>query len=169
MFSDILGIRLFETGVLSLDFITIILTTSNLNKMGILKHFVLPLFGIVHIASIAACKDLKSWAKLIGRDDATEKDTESIRQNHMLGCLRGFNVAMLTICGYGIFAKTCHSETRQAIAVAEFGLFAVAALDAYELGEMNYLVPAAHSLLALAGTIVSYLEPGIFTKDHSKK
>ena len=138
--------------------------------MGVLKHFVLPAFGLVHAASILACRDLKSWGDMIGKgDDITELDNKSIRQNHMLGVLRGFNFAMLTLCGFGVFAKTCHSDTRQAIAMAETALFSVATIDAYRLGGLNYLIPAAQSLLALGGTIISHMEPGIFTKDHDAK
>ena len=138
--------------------------------MGVLKHFVLPAFGLVHAASVLACKDLTTWAGMVGKDDdIAEADNKSVRQNHMLGVLRGFNAAMLTLCGFGVFAKTCHSDTRQAIAMAETVLFAAVTVDAYRLGGLNYFVPAAHSLLALGGTIISYLEPGIFTKDHNLK
>jgi hypothetical protein len=135
--------------------------------MGILKHFVLPAFGLAHVASLIACKDLTAFGMMIqAPDPATEKDESSVRQKHMLGCLRGFNLAMLTLCGFGMFSKTSSSDTRQAIAAAETVLFGASAIDAYRLGELNFYVPAVHSLLALAGTIVSYMEPGIFTKDH---
>jgi hypothetical protein len=137
--------------------------------MGVLKHFVLPAFGLVHAASVIACNDLKAWGWLISAPDpATEKDETSVRQRHMLGSLRGFNLAMLTLCGFGMFAKTSSSDTRQAIAVAETVLFATVAIDAYRVGELNFYVPAGHSLLALAGTIISFMEPGIFTKDHRR-
>jgi hypothetical protein len=148
--------------------------------MGILKRIVLPAFGIVHAASFYACKDLKTWGLLIGLDfnddndnddkvtDADVADKKFIRQAHMLGCLRGFNLAMLGLCGYGIFAKSATSDYRQAIAMAEHVLFSVATLDAIKVGPLNYYIPAAHSLLALTGFIVSYLEPGIFTKDHNQ-
>ena len=132
-----------------------------------MKHAVLPFFMAVHAGSIYACTDLQLWAKLIGRgDDVGDGDKQSILYNHMLGCLLGFNVAMLTLCSWGVFSKASHSDTRQAIAVAETAFFAVVAYDAYKSGELNATVPAAHSLLALVGSIVSYMEPGIFTKDH---
>ena len=138
--------------------------------MGILKHFVLPTFGLVHAASIYACKDLTSWGEMVGQaDDIKEEDNKSIRQNHMLGAIRGFNVALLALCGYGVFGKTCHSDTRQAIAVAETVLFGMVTIDAFRLGGLNYFIPAAHTLLALGGSIISYMEPGIFTKDHNLK
>jgi hypothetical protein len=93
-----------------------------------------------------------------------------IRQKHMLGSLRGFNLALLGLCGYGIFSKTATSDCRQAIAMAEVALFSVATLDAVKVGagQLNYYIPAAHSLLALGGFLVSYFEPGIFTKDHNE-
>eukprot|EP00565_Helicotheca_tamesis_P009038 CAMPEP_0185726872 /NCGR_PEP_ID=MMETSP1171-20130828/2722_1 /TAXON_ID=374046 /ORGANISM="Helicotheca tamensis, Strain CCMP826" /LENGTH=139 /DNA_ID=CAMNT_0028395313 /DNA_START=15 /DNA_END=434 /DNA_ORIENTATION=- len=139
--------------------------------MGVLKHVVLPAFGLIHIASIITFRDLKSWGEMVGKvDDMTEKDNESIRQNHMLGAFRGFNAAMLTLCGFGIFANECHSDTRQAIAMAETVLFGMVSIDAYRLGSgLNYFVPGVQSLLALGGAIISYMEPGIFTKDHNLK
>jgi hypothetical protein len=140
--------------------------------MGILKHIILPSFGIVHAASVYACKDLKTWGLFVGLDseDVTEDDDQSIRQNHMVGCLRGFNIALLGLCGYGIFAKSASSDCRQAIALAEVALFSVATIDAWKVGggQLNYFIPAAHSLLALGGFLVSYFEPGIFTKDHNQ-
>ena len=56
-----------------------------------------------------------------------------------------------------VFAKTCHSDTRQAIAMAEGAFFSVATIDAYRLGGLNYLIPAAQSLLALGGNHKSFL------------
>uniref|UniRef100_A0A7S2GVN7 Transmembrane protein 107 n=1 Tax=Helicotheca tamesis TaxID=374047 RepID=A0A7S2GVN7_9STRA len=138
--------------------------------MGILKHVVLPAFGLVHAASIIVCKDVKSWGKMVGKDDdITEEDSKSLRQNHMVGALRGFNAAMLTLCGFGIFSNACHSDARQAIAYAETILFAVVSVDAYRLGGLNYFVPGVQSLFAFGGTVISYMEPGIFTKDHNPK
>ncbi|KAG7359859.1 hypothetical protein IV203_034957 [Nitzschia inconspicua] len=137
--------------------------------MGLLKHVVLPAFGLLHAASLAACKDLKSFGGMIKCDDVTAEDEKSTRQNHMLGIIRGFNLAMLTLCGFGIFGgKASSSDTRQAIAVAEFALFSVVTFDAYKQ-QLNYYIPGAQALLALGGTIVSFMEPGIFTKDHNVK
>lgn len=136
--------------------------------MGMLKHFVLPAFGLFHAASLAACKDLKSFGAMMGCDSVDPRDDESPCQNHMLGVLRGFNLAMLTMCGFGIFGKSSSSDTRQAIAVAEFALCAVVTLDAYKQ-KLNYYIPGAQALLALGGTIISFMEPGIFTKDHNIK
>lgn len=134
-----------------------------------LKHFVLPAFGLLHAASLAACKDLKSFGAMIGCEKSvTPIDDESPRQNHMLGALRGFNLAMLTLCGFGVFGKSSSSDTRQAIAVAEFTLFSVVTWDAYKQ-KLNYYIPGAQALLALGGTIISFMEPGIFTKDHNMK
>lgn len=135
--------------------------------MGLLKHFVLPAFGLVHLASLTACKDLSTFSKMIGYDKDDKTSAATPLQNHMLGIVRGFNLAMLTLCGVGIFGgkAVTSSDTRQAIAVAEFALFSVVTIDAYQQ-KLNYYVPGVQALLALGGTIVSFMEPGIFTKDH---
>ncbi|CAJ1941117.1 unnamed protein product [Cylindrotheca closterium] len=131
--------------------------------MGLLKHVLLPAFGLMHGASVAACSDLKGWAEMIGKkDDVSEKDENSVRQNHMLGSLRGFNLGMMVLCGMGIFKE--HAHFRGQIILTEFVLFTTVAVDAYRLGDLNYMIPGAHALVALGGFIVNHLEPGIFTK-----
>jgi len=146
--------------------------------MGLLKHILLPAFGAMHASSAAACYDLKGWANLVGlnKDDddttskdvndpniITEQDNKSIRQNHMLGVLRGFNLAMMALCAMGTLKEHAHFRSR--IILAEFILYATATVDAYRLGGLNYFVPGAMSLAALGGFVVNSLEPGIFTKD----
>jgi hypothetical protein len=140
---------------------------SNSSKMGILKHILLPGFGLLHAASAAACWDLKGWASVIGlKGSVSEDDEKSIRQNHTLGVLRGYNLAMMTLCAMGVFKE--HAHFRGQIILAEFVLFATATVDAFRLGELNYVVPGGISLVALGGFIVNSMEPGIFTKDKSR-
>lgn len=132
--------------------------------MGILKHVLLPGFVLVHAASAVACSDVKGWAKMIGlQDSVSEEDDNSIRQNHMLGVLRGFNLAMMTLCGLGIFKE--HAHFRGQIIFAEFVIFSTAAVDAFRLGGLSYVIPGAHAMAALGGFIINSMEPGIFTKD----
>lgn len=135
--------------------------------MGLLKHLLLPAFGLVHGASAIACRDLGSWAELVGlpKDSVSEESDEksTIRQNHMLGCLRGFNIAMMTLCGMGVLKESAHF--RGQIILAEAALFSVVAVDAFRLGTLNYLIPLGHALVAAAGFVINSMEPGIFTKD----
>mmetsp|Transcript_85654 Transcript_85654/g.247297 ORF Transcript_85654/g.247297 Transcript_85654/m.247297 type:complete len:140 (-) Transcript_85654:1529-1948(-) len=135
--------------------------------MGLLKHVLLPAFGLIHATSAAACSDLKSWSSIIGLNkDATvsEEDEKSVRQNHMLGVIRGFNIAMMALCGMGIFKESAHFRAQ--IILAEFALFSTVAIDAFRLGGgLRYGVPAMHAILALGGFIINSMEPGIFTKD----
>lgn len=132
--------------------------------MGLLKHVLLPSFGLFHAASLAACVDLKTWASMIGLPESVSKeDEQSVRQNHMLGALRGFNVAMMALCVMGIFKE--HAHFRAQIILAEAALFATVAYDAFRLGGLNYVVPGVQALVALGGFIINSMEPGIFTKD----
>lgn len=133
--------------------------------MGVLKHAILPGFAAMHAAALFACKDLKSWAEMIGlsETEVSEEDEKSIRQNHMLGCLRGANLGFLFLCGMGIFQENAHF--RKEIVMAECFFFTAAAVDAFQLGTLNYLIPAGQALIAAAGAIVNSMEPGLFTKD----
>ena len=133
--------------------------------MGLLKHVLLPAFGLIHATSAAACSDLKSWSSIIGlKKDVSEEDEKSVRQNHMLGVIRGFNVAMMALCGMGIFKESAHFRAQ--IILAEFALFSTVAIDAFRLGGgLNYVVPGVQAVIALGGFIINSMEPGIFTKD----
>ena len=132
--------------------------------MGLLKHVLLPAFGLIHATSAAACSDLKSWSSIIGLNkDVSEEDEKSVRQNHMLGVIRGFNVAMMALCGMGIFRESAHFRAQ--IILAVFALFSTVAIDAFRLGGLNYVVPGVHAVIALGGFIINSMEPGIFTKD----
>ncbi len=135
--------------------------------MGLLKHVLLPAFGLIHATSATACSDLKSWSSMFGLKDSSsvsEEDENSVRQNHMLGVIRGFNVAMMALCGMGIFKESAHFRAQ--IILAEFALFSSVAIDAFRLGGgLNYIVPGVQALVALGGFIINSMEPGIFTKD----
>jgi len=132
--------------------------------MGLLKHVLLPAFGLVHATSAVACFDLKNWAGMIGlKDSVSPEDEKSIRQNHMLGVLRSFNLGMCFLCAVGTFKE--HAHFRAQIILAEFIMFSSVTVDAFRLGGLNYLVPGFHALVALGGYIVNSMEPGIFTKD----
>ena len=59
--------------------------------MGLLKHVILPAFGLLHASSAVACYDLSSWVAAdlgLPADSVTDEDKKSKRQNHMLGSLR---------------------------------------------------------------------------------
>ena len=119
----------------------------------------------MHAASIAASSDSSSWAGMIGlkEESVSDDDKKSVRQNHMLGALRGFNVAMMMLCGMGAAMESAHFRSQ--IVLAEAALFAVVAVDAFRLGGLNYVVPGVQALLAAGGYVIHSMEPGIFTKD----
>lgn len=120
--------------------------------MGLLQHVVLPAFGLLHAAGgFMGCKDLTSWAGMVGlpAESVNEFDERSVRQNHMLGCLRGFNLSLFVLCGVGVFCTTSTTEFRKQVVLAEGVLFATAAVDAYRQGTLNYWVPTIQTVVAL--------------------
>ena len=144
--------------------------------MGLLKHVLLPAFGIMHVAAAAACSDLTSWAAMVGLpkesvtpppDDENKNNKSLLRQRHMLGALRGFNVAMGLLCVLGVATESAHFRAQ--IVLAQAVLYSVVAVDAFRLGTLNFWIPASQALVAVAGFVVNAMEPGIFTKDKSIK
>lgn len=131
--------------------------------MGLLKHVLLPACALMHGASAAACIDLKTWAKNFSpKETVSEEDEKSVLQNQMLGVVRGFNVAMLALCGMAVFKESAHFRAQ--VILAEFALFSMITVDAYRL-KVNYIIPGVNAILALGGFIINSMEPGIFTKD----
>lgn len=135
--------------------------------MGLLKHVLLPAFGLLHVAAAAGCSDLASWAALVGlpKDTVSSVDETSIRQNHMLGILRSFHITLAFLCGLSVTKESAHF--RGQVILAEALLFAGCTIDAYRVGKgvLQYPIPALYSLVAAAGYVVNAMEPGIFTKD----
>ena len=97
----------------------------------------------------------------------SDEDRQSVRQLHMLGTLRGFNIAMWMLCGMGILTESAHF--RGVVTSALVALYGVVAIDAYQLGLAAWYVPAALAAIAVVGAVVHSMEPGIFTTDKKKK
>lgn len=138
--------------------------------MGLLKHAILPLFAALHVFSVYACMDLGRWADMIGYPVEGEADRQSIRQLHMLGALRGFNVAFAILCIVGVVSESAHF--RGLVVMAEGCLFGVVAWDAYQLGIEGWFVPATQAAVAVVGMAIHATESGIFkdkTKDNKTK
>ncbi|KAL3916624.1 MAG: hypothetical protein SGARI_007920 [Bacillariaceae sp.] len=106
------------------------------------------------------CAGLQTWAEMVGlpKHSVEEKDEASVRQRHMLGCLRGFNAAMLYLCGQAWFSPSGWYTDQ--LLIAEGCMFAITAVDAYNLGVTKflvaYVVPAILSGVAIASDY--YLE-----------
>ena len=98
------------------------------------------------------------------KDSVSADDEKSTRQNHMLGALRGFNLAMAFLCGISVLKESAHFRAQ--VILAEAIMFGAVTVDALRVGGgLNYLVPALHALVAAAGFVINSMEPGIFTKD----
>jgi hypothetical protein len=138
--------------------------------MGLLKHALLPFFGVLHLYLAYSCLDLKRWGEeLVGLSQSTsEADMESTRQLHMLGVMRAFNVAMAVLCFLSIVGQDASSHSRGMMILGELIFFSLASLDAYLLGIESFIIAAAFAGVALLGVSVHAMEPGLFTQDKSK-
>lgn len=132
--------------------------------MGVLKHVVCPLFAVLHAASIYACRDLHAWAEMVELQvENPEVASQEVRQLHMLGVLRGFNVAFCLLSVLGSVSESAHF--RGVLALAYAALYGTVALDAYSVGVEGWMVPAVIAVVATVGLLIHSNEPGIFTKD----
>ena len=132
-----------------------------------LKKGLLATYTLIHVQSFASCATgLSTWAEMVGlpKDSCSDSDEKSTRQNHMLGCLKGFNLGMLYLCGMVWYSGD--PKARDQIILAEAILFAVTGYDAIQLGITKflvaYLVPPILSGLAVLG-------PGMMSKIKSSK
>ena len=141
-------------------------------KMGLLKHALIPMFGVLHIMCIYASMDLTRWTEMTGLASTTEESVpsqENPRQWHMLGHVRGCNAAMLLFCIMGAIGGES-SHFRGILIWSEVVCWAAVAWDAYELGlQANFMIACGWVALALLGALVNANEPGIFTVDKKQQ
>jgi hypothetical protein len=143
--------------------------TKRTTTMGILKHFVLPIFclyraGIVIIGLTQGKDGVAKVANFpIGEDGMTPVET------HMMGAFVGLSAALLFNAIAAIMTENSHYR-----AMATAVEFIISATDAYDTlylagpgFDATFLIGC--SLLAGVGLAVHSREPGIFTKDKKNK
>jgi len=135
--------------------------------MGLLKHVLLPAFGLMHATYAAASKDLTSWSKLcgVGMPPPESKDGDDVATKHMVSVIRGFNLTMAFLCAWGVVHERAHF--RGQVILAEAVLFGYVTFNAIRMNVVNYTWPLLSTIVAGAGYYINSKEPGIFTKDHS--
>jgi len=140
--------------------------------MGALKHAIIPFFALMQIVSFFASMRPDRWGSAAGfgklgheptGNEGLDHQQEELTNLHMLGAMRGINLALLIMCGMGITMESSHF--RGVLAFALSVMYATTALDAYRLGLSGAMVPTVFSLLALAGAAINSLEPGLLTQD----
>ena len=136
--------------------------------MGLLKHFLLPAFGLLHLVQVRSCLDLNSWGEMVGHPVTEAVDLESARQLHMLGGLKAFNVAMAVLCFLSTVGHDSSAQARGMMILAECIFYTIDAIDGYQLGIESYTLAAGLAGIALVGVIVHSQEPGLFTQDKTK-
>jgi hypothetical protein len=135
--------------------------------MGALKHAILPLMALFHATLMYGCMDLGRWAESVLLEVEQASDCESKRQLHMIGSMRGFNVAFFFLCMAGIVTESA-AHFRGIVAFADAFFLAVCASDAVQLG-LHFELPATISAVILVGVLIHSREPGVFTKDKNRE
>ena len=135
--------------------------------MGLLKHVICPFYVLLHgISAITGCASLESWANVVGltmTEEEVNVATNDTRQLHMLGCLRGFNAAIAILALFGTLIESSHY--RQVLAVSLIVMDVTMTYDAYTVGIEMWYIPATFTVLTIIALLISFKEPGIFTKD----
>jgi hypothetical protein len=138
--------------------------------MGMLKHFVLPVFCLSHAGAIllaltAGKEKLAKAVKYPGIDGGLNTWIEK----HSLGSAVAIHSALLYNGISAMMGKRGGSRQRATAVTVELILFAVIACDGYMLGEgFDITGLVAMSTFAIVGLIVNRMEPGVFTKDKNK-
>jgi hypothetical protein len=133
--------------------------------MGILKHFVLPLFVVAHVITcvpfLTGNKQL--LATLADWPDAADERTPI--ELHLIGALSGTQLAMAVGCILGIMQENAHF--RCVLVLMELIMWGSDLVDSLMTG-FPIAPPIFLSLVSLIGLFVHSKEPGIFTKDKTK-
>ena len=143
--------------------------------MGALRHAVLPLCVLAHLAAIAVftlrgkefMADTLEWPRITTALTPVER--------HLLGAGFVFHVVLAVNDVAAIWVENAHCGMATLL---EFILYAGDLADAvYENrllegsggGEFTLIPLAAMSVVTLLGLVVHSLEPGVFTKDKNSK
>ena len=138
--------------------------------MGLLKHFVLPLFAVTHFMSVYTVY-FSDRAQLPIQADWPPNSIENIKEltlyeNVLLGIVACFHTSFLFGCVVGIVMENSHF--RGVFAVMEMIMWGVGGIDVGKF--FGYEAMASYSSfilcgIAAIGLVVHMNEPGIFTKD----
>mmetsp|Transcript_28629 Transcript_28629/g.43998 ORF Transcript_28629/g.43998 Transcript_28629/m.43998 type:complete len:138 (-) Transcript_28629:122-535(-) len=133
--------------------------------MGLLKHVVVPIFLCIHLMSAFNALDPPAFVDMIAYG-LKEGETQPERELHLIGIIRGFNIAMAFLLIMGLFQESAHFRTL--VIAGDLIIQAVATVDAYNLGNPMWYAPGIIGLVALVGLLSRSMEPGLFTKDKTK-
>jgi hypothetical protein len=134
--------------------------------MGLLKHFVFPVMVLAHggISLVGFTSGLHQAMIDAGVLEADHKLTAF--EGHALEIMTGVHAMMFYGAIMGLAFENAHYRGVHIIKEAIF--FGTIAYCDYKQG-YPMVVSTAMTVLALVGTIVHSMEPGVFTKDKTKK
>ena len=136
--------------------------------MGILKHAILPWFGMVHSACFywlflgdgaARLPTVSSWPGA----DAFEPTPIT---DHLITEMGAFHAALAFGCFIGVVGE--HSHFRGVMTAMLLIFWGLDTWSMYRTG-LDYTFTAVHATLAAIGIAIHSQEPGLFTKDKKAK
>ena len=135
--------------------------------MGLLKHGILPYFAVFHFFTVICM--LPRYRQEFVVHAYYYGGTLSFVEHHLLDAAGGFHAAMCYGCFVGSVWETSHFRSR--IIIMEVILWFwdwYGSLQIDEMKESNNVLMINLSI-AVIGTFIHYLEPGIFSKDKRQK
>jgi hypothetical protein len=136
--------------------------TKKKKTMGLLKHGILPLFGLLHI--------MMSFVSLTGQMQKTMTDAGVLTEDyvltewedHLMVVVGGVHMMLLYGCVMGVLFENAHF--RGILIVMEGIFFGTIAYSDYGHG-YPYPSSLGATVLAIVGAVVHSMEPGLLTKD----
>ena len=138
--------------------------------MGALKHVILPLYTILHLIGFYQALDAKRFVEFCSMPlDDGDEEIQTTREIHLVGIIMSFQLAMAYLCGISCIHENSHF--RGVVIVWEVIFYGLRTYNAYftlGLPFDVYSKPGIAAIIAIIGTVLHSMEPGLFTKDKKK-
>lgn len=132
--------------------------------MGLLKHFIFPLFGLVHLNSVVQILLLNNRDDLYlmwGRESSDTSPYTKV-ELHLGSFVGGASLALLFGCIMAVVKEDSHF--RGILLIMHLLVFLVDLYDSYKLETDGFVVLIVINAILLVSLLVHVNEPGIFTK-----
>ncbi|CAB9512405.1 expressed unknown protein [Seminavis robusta] len=133
--------------------------------MGLLKHGILPLLGLLHAVMTLVAISGNMGKGMVDAGVVPPDHEFSAFEEHLLNVVGMLHGIMLIGCTMGVLAEDAHY--RGIVICQETIMFCTIAYSDFVRG-YTLTVSASLAVLTSLGTIVHFMEPGIFTSDKAK-
>ena len=131
--------------------------------MGLLKHVIFPLLGLLHLNTVIQTLVLDNRLELSEMWGQTQDVTSLTKvENHLAGTIGSVSAALLFGCIMAVLREDSHF--RGILLIMHLIFYIIDCYDSYKLDTPGFNILLVINIVLIISLIVHVNEPGIFTK-----